>query len=550
VAVGALLTAWAEPAMATRPSVRPAAVRTPLGAPGTADYNGDSYPDAAVSSLYEDVDGQTDAGAVDVLYGGAGGLQTTAPMAQEWSGDSPGMPTPAAAGDQFGWTLSHGDYNGDGYADLVIAVPHQDVQTESGLISDAGAVDVVFGSAAGLQTASPAPQQWTEVTPGVLGTIGADNNFGRSLATGDFNGDGFADLAIEIRGEDVNSQVDAGGVDVLYGSASGLQTADPVSQIWTQDSPLVEDQAEANDWFGRNLGAGDFNGDGVDDLAAGVFSEDLGTSLKDAGGVEILYGTQHGLDSRAPRGDQFWTQDSPGVKDKAEQNDYFGHTLAAGDFNADGFADLAIASRLEDTPTTANAGAVEILYGSVKGLQAGGPGWPDDQFYNENFIGPGAIARRDDQFGFSLAADDFNQDGVADLAVGAPFKNVEPGARQAGQVAVLYGVAGVGLQTDSPPAQTWNQSTPGMNDMAETGDELSLGMAAGDFNGDGVGDLAIGVAKESLGPFPQAGALAVLYGVAGTGLQDTAPDDQFITQADLGVGDGPEAGDNFGWWVA
>src|SRR6266540_1033531 len=80
----------------------------------------------------------------------------------------------------------------------------------------------------------------------------------------------------------------------------------------------------------------DFNGDGFGDLAIGVSYEDVGT-IENAGAVEVIYGSASGLSATA-KPDQFWTQNSPDVNDKAETDDFFGDALTAGDFNGDGFA--------------------------------------------------------------------------------------------------------------------------------------------------------------------------------------------------------------------
>src|SRR5213596_1488996 len=66
----------------------------------------------------------------------------------------------------------------------------------------------------------------------------------------DFNGDGFEDLAISAFAEDVGTIVDAGAVQVMYGSAAGLSATG--NQFWTQDSPGILDQAETQDLFGRS----------------------------------------------------------------------------------------------------------------------------------------------------------------------------------------------------------------------------------------------------------------------------------------------------------
>src|SRR6185503_13408667 len=85
------------------------------------------------------------------------------------------------------------------------------------------------------------------------------------VAKGDFNGDGFADLAIGVPEEDTGGAEDAGAVNVIYGSASGLTATDPnvpAPQFWSQNSTGISGASEAGDRFGAALASGDFNGDG------------------------------------------------------------------------------------------------------------------------------------------------------------------------------------------------------------------------------------------------------------------------------------------------
>jgi hypothetical protein len=70
------------------------------------------------------------------------------------------------------------------------------------------------------------------------------------LAAGDFNLDGTSDLAFGVSLEDLDTLLDAGAVNVLYGSAAGLQAVSPDDQFFTQDSPGVKDIAEEQDRFG------------------------------------------------------------------------------------------------------------------------------------------------------------------------------------------------------------------------------------------------------------------------------------------------------------
>src|SRR5438093_7245538 len=125
------------------------------------------------------------------------------------------------------------------------------------------------------------------------------------------------------------------------------------------------DQAEEGDQFGTSVGSGDFNGDGYGDLAIGIPFEEFGT-IRDAGAVQVMYGSASGLQADAVGGpdDQWWTQGSGGLGDAAEENDDFGWSVAVGDFNGDGVADLGVGVIKEDVGATVDAGAVQVLYGS------------------------------------------------------------------------------------------------------------------------------------------------------------------------------------------
>ena len=72
----------------------------------------------------------------------------------------------------------------------------------------------------------------------------------------------------------------------------------------------------------------DFDGDGYADLAVGVPGEDLGSraSKRDAGAVQVLYGSKYGPTAR----DQLWHQDSKGIKGAAERGDNFGRGPGVG----------------------------------------------------------------------------------------------------------------------------------------------------------------------------------------------------------------------------
>jgi hypothetical protein len=132
------------------------------------------------------------------------------------------------------------DFNQDGLADLAIGAPSEDV----GSISDAGAVTVLYGTASGLSGNDS--QLFTQAG----GAIETQDFFGSKLASGDFNHDGFAELAAGAPGHNEF----AGAVSVLQGSAGGVTDND--WQLFTQDSSGIPGVAEAGDSFGYALTAG------------------------------------------------------------------------------------------------------------------------------------------------------------------------------------------------------------------------------------------------------------------------------------------------------
>jgi len=125
-------------------------------------------------------------------------------------------------------------------------------------------------------------QIWDQDKEGIRGGSEEGDQFGCALASGDFNGDNAADLAVGVPYEDVRTTSNAGLVNVLYGSHDGLSAVG--NQFWNQGSPGIAGSPEAYDRFGRALAAGDFNGDGFDDLAIGVPGESIGTTKKSGRG--------------------------------------------------------------------------------------------------------------------------------------------------------------------------------------------------------------------------------------------------------------------------
>ena len=441
---------------------------------------------------------------------------------QLWHQDSTGILDAAEELDSFGQALASGDFNGDGVEDLAVGVLSEDV----GGAENAGAVNVIYGSGGGLTEIDN--QFWHQDSPGILGTPEETDLFGHALASGDFNGDGFDDLAVGVSNESIGDTAGAGAVSVIYGSDDGLTEAG--NQLWHQDSTGIVGAVEPVDRFGRALTSADFNGDGFDDLAVGVFGEDIG-SISAAGAVNVIYGSDGGL---TQAGNQLWSQASTGILGAAEEGERFGEALTSGDFDGDGFADLAVGVSLEDIDGNSAAGAVNVIYGSDGGLTAAG-----SQFWHQNSPGIADTIEEGDLFGWELASGNFNGDEFADLAVGAPREDID-GVEDAGAVNVIYG-SSAGL-TDVGN-QLWSQASTGILGAAEPVDLFGWRVASGDFDGDGFADLAVNVVGEDIDGAENAGAVNVIYG-SGGGLTEAG--DQIWHQDSPGILDAAEEGDQFG----
>ncbi|MGB8938993.1 MAG: FG-GAP repeat protein, partial [Streptomyces sp.] len=360
----------------------PAGTATAAPAPYADDFNGDGYRDLAVGMPEKTIDGKKRAGAILVTFGTASGITGKRVYVTQ---NSSGVPGDAETEDLFGTDLSSGDLDGDGYADLLVTSEGESV----GDLSLRGAVTVLWGG--------PTPFRGGAnlADPGAFD----QQFFGSDTVVGDFVGDASPEVVV----------ADASGLWLLDGafSRTSLPTAKPL------------EGRNSNNWVGfGQLAAGNFSGDGKDELAVTV------------PGTTVVYGS-------GPTGESSEFYDRAALPG--------GTTSAAGDVNGDGADDLAVSLPSPDldsngiTDPSREAGYVMVFHG-VEAADATGGLSRTRHTYHQGTAGIPGDNEAGDQFGADLSIADVTGDGRAELAVGVSYESLD-GRTRAGDILVLRGAA-------------------------------------------------------------------------------------------------------------
>jgi hypothetical protein len=443
--------------------------------------------------------------------------------------------TSHAAGSTGSTGLAAGDFDGDGHDDLAVGVPHEDVVHEATNVGQAGLVNIMYGANDGLRAAGD--QIWHQGSPGIAGVPEQNDEFGTSVASGDFDGDGFDDLAVGAAGEDVGASAQsAGAVHIIYGTSDGLSARG--DQIWHQDVAGIAGVAELGDQFGLSLATGNIGRGSRADLVIGVPWEDIGSPvMEDAGVAHALYGSGSGLTTEHA---QLWHQDTQGVLGEAGETELFAWSLAIADFGRSHHKDLAVGVQRDSSGainSLLEVGAVNVLYGNATGLRAKG-----DQRWTQDSPDVKDVAETDDGFGWSLTGANFGRGRRADLAIGSPYEDVGPEGSEvvnAGSVSVLYGST-QGLRAAGN--QFFTVSTPGIAGTPELFANFGNSITAGDFGKGRAADLGVGTHREELS-FSQQGTAHAIYG-SPDGLKPQTS--RRWSQESPGIADNPEEEELFG----
>lgn len=454
------------------------------------DLNGDGYSDVVVGARDYD-NGQSNEGSAFVYYGSANGIGTVPDVVLESD----------QVGASFGNAVSTaGDVNGDGFSDLLIGAPNWE-SDPAGLGSE-GAIFVYHGSSTGVSTVPNAVRRansaakymgWSVacagdidndgysdiITGGWLASYGQTNEgaawvfkggptgiaatpvhrlernqvaaqFGHSVAgAGDVNGDGYSDVVVGSHAFDLNVTND-GATFIYHGGPTnlggGLNPAP--ATIFTGPGGT-----HRSSWSVAS--AGDVNGDGFSDIITGHYLANNGEPLEE-GVACIHHGSPTGIGTSATT-----------ILDGGQTNAWFGRSVSgAGDMNGDGYADVAVGA-VTFTAGQSLEGAAFLFLGSPAGVST--------TFHRRYELNqPGA------NMGESVAAaGDVNGDGFSDLIVGA--ENL--GGALSGGAAIYHGGTEYAAAT---PTLSWGYGTV-------NGHAGSSVAHAGDVNGDGYGDVIVGV---------------------------------------------------------
>ena len=443
---------------------------------GAGDFNGDGIDDLIIGAFGANRNVLGTAGASYVVFGSNGGFSSSFNLSS-LNGTSGFVINGIEDSDNSGFSVNvAGDVNGDGIDDLIIGARYADPNGNN----MAGESYVVFGSNGGFS--SSLNLSGLNGTDGfVINGIGSGDRSGRSVSgVGDVNGDGIDDLIIGAPYADPNGNRDAGTSYVVFGSNGGFPSSLNLNGLDGTNGFQING-FDADDISGFSVsGAGDVNGDGIDDFIIGAIGGDP-SGNRNAGESYVVFGRNGGFSSSlnlssldGANGFRIYGIDA---------GDSSGASVsAAGDVNGDGIDDLIIGAFYNN-----GAGASYVVFGSTGGFSSSLnlSSLVGTNGFVINGIDTGELS------GFSVdGAGDINGDGIDDLIIGA-YRADPNGNNSAGASYVVFGSdSGFSSSLDSSGLDgTDGFVIYGISSGDRSGQSVR---GAGDVNGDGSDDFIIG----------------------------------------------------------
>jgi len=427
------------------------------------DVNGDGIDDLIIGAYDADPNGHLGAGASYVVFGSTQAFPAVFPLETlhpSFGGDGTRgfILEGIDPDDRSGCAVSAaGDVNGDGVDDLIIGATFADTGFNGQ--DDEGESYVVFGSTQGFpavfQLASLSPDGGGDGSRGFvlagIHDIDTDQSGGSVSTAGDINGDGVADVIIGAWQADPNERDGAGESYVVFGSTQAFPAIFPLESLYPSDGGdgsdgFVITGVREGDESGVSVsGAGDVNGDGIDDLIVGAESVSPG-GVDTAGAGYVVFGSTQGFPAVVPLASLYPARGGDGsrgfVLPGIAAVDSTGRSVsAAGDINADGIDDVMVGGPNSSPNGKYRAGESYVVFGSTQSFPAvfplaslfaarGGDG-------SHGFVLTGVD--ESDYSGTSVsAAGDINGDGIDDVIVGA-FAADPRGNSTAGESYVVFG---------------------------------------------------------------------------------------------------------------